>query len=88
MSSAVRDGRLSSDEKFSEVDRILERLARVESPGSRKGLREVGRGGGSSKGELGLGRPCEEVRLRKGLFEGRFRSSPGERDCSKSAVRE
>jgi hypothetical protein len=79
ISSAVRDGLLSSD-MFSDADRMLEWLDRLAMAGSRNGLRETGRGGGSSKGEAGL---CAEVgdtaRLRKGLFDERFNDNPADR---------
>jgi hypothetical protein len=73
----------------SEADRMFERLDLPASAGSRNGLRDVGRGGGSLKGEAGL---CAEVgetaRLRKGLFEERFNSSPADRwsKCRRSAL--
>ena len=79
ISSAVRDGLLSAD-MVSEADRMFDRLDLLVTAGSRNGLRESGRGGGSSKGEPGL---CAEVgdtaRLRKGLFEERFSSNPEDR---------
>lgn len=50
----MSDGRLSYDDMLSETDRIFGLLALLAMVGSRKGLREVGRGGGSSKGEVGL----------------------------------
>ena len=81
ISSAVSDGLLSAD-MLSETDRfeLLDQFAWFwfAMAGSRNGLRESGRGGGSSKGEAGL---CDAVgdtallRLRKGLFEGRLRSN-------------
>ena len=80
ISSAVSDGLLSAD-MLSEADRrfeLLDQAAWLAMAGSRNGLRESGRGGGSSKGEAGL---CDAVgdtallRLRKGLFEGRLRSN-------------
>jgi hypothetical protein len=80
ISSAVSDGLFSRD-MVSEADRRLERLDLLAIAGSRNGLRETGRGGGSSKGEAGL---CAVVgdtapRLRKGLFEERFKSNPADR---------
>lgn len=46
---------------------------------SRKGFLDVGLGGGSSKGELGAGEraPGDTARLRKGLFDPRFKVRPG-----------
>ncbi len=76
ISSAVSDGLFSND-MVSEADRIFERLDLFAMAGSRNGLRESGRGGGSSKGEPGL--VGDTARLRKGLFEGRFNSNPAER---------
>jgi len=73
----------------SETDRMFERLDLPAIAGSRNGLRDVGRGGGSSKGEAGL---CavvgETARLRKGLFEERFKSNPADRwsKCRRSAL--
>lgn len=72
ISSAVSDGLLSKD-MVSEADRMFEKLDLFVMAGSKNGLRDSGRGGGSSKGETGL---CEvegeTARLRKGLFEERF----------------
>ena len=69
-----------SVDMVSEADRMFERLDLPVTAGSRNGLRESGRGGGSSKGEVGL---CAEVgdtaRLRKGLLEERFNSKPEDR---------
>jgi hypothetical protein len=79
ISSAVRDGRLSKD-MASEADRMSEKLDRPAIAGSRNGLRESGRGGGSSKGEAGLCGPTgDTARLRKGLFEERLSKSPEDR---------
>jgi hypothetical protein len=78
MSSAVSDGLFSSD-MVSEADRIFDKLDLLAMAGSRNGLRETGRGGGSAKGETGLGRAGDAARLRKGLFELRFKSKPA--DC-------
>lgn len=81
ISSAVREGRLLSEDMVSDADRILEMLDRPARAGSRNGLRESGRGGGSSNGETGPGERLGDgrARLRKGLLEGRFRCNPAER---------
>ena len=79
ISSAVSDGLFSSD-MVSDSDRMFERLDLLPRAGSRNGLRERGRGGGSSKGEAGLrGTAGDAARLRKGLFEERLSSNPA--DC-------
>jgi len=79
ISSAVSDGRFSRGGS-SDDDRMLEKLALLVMAGSRKGLRESGRGGGSSKGETGGGGEAvtagDAARLRKGLLELRFKSKP------------
>jgi len=64
---------------------MFERLALLAMAGSRNGLRETGRGGGSSKGDAGL--VGDTARLRKGLFEERFNESPADRwSCCESAM--
>jgi hypothetical protein len=62
---------------LSDSDRMLERLDLLVMAGSRNGLRESGRGGGSSNGEAGL--VGDTARLRNGLFEGRFNDNPADR---------
>ena len=47
---------------------------------SRKGFRDTGRGGASNGELLPEGKLGEAALLRKGLFEERFKVSPGERD--------
>jgi hypothetical protein len=80
----VRDGLLSND-MLSDSDRMLERLDLLVMAGSRNGLRESGRGGGSSNGEAGL--VGDTARLRNGLFEGRFNDNPADRwSCCEPAM--
>ena len=67
---------LSVGDMVSAEERMFCRLARVVIAGSRKGLRDTGRGGGSSKGD---GRAGEMARLRKGLLEERLRVRPDAR---------
>lgn len=55
--------------------------------GSRKGLRETGRGGGSSKGDRGEGTVGDAARLRKGLLEERLRVRPRAGDRPDSPVK-
>lgn len=79
ISSAVSDG-LLSDDIVSEADRISEKLDLPATAGSRNGLRESGRGGGSSKGETRAGEARgDAARLRKGLLDERFKSNPDDR---------
>jgi len=73
MSSAVSEPFLSEVDIDSEADRILDVLERFAMEGSRKGLRDSGLGGGSSKGESWEGETTgEAARLRKGLLEERL----------------
>jgi len=74
-SSAVGDACLSAFDMLSDAIRIFCRLERVVRAGSRKGLRDTGRGGGSSKGDARVG---EIARLRNGLFEDRLRVNPAD----------
>ena len=79
ISSAVSDGLLSVA-IVSEPRRRLVRLGLLAIAGSRKGFRDRGRGGGSSKGEEGnMAVEGETARLRKGLLELRFSSNPDDR---------
>ena len=78
-SSAVGDDDvLSCVDMVSDAARIFWALALLARAGSRKGFRDIGRGGGtgSSKGETGLWRAGETARLRKGLLEERFSVNP------------
>lgn len=47
--------------------------------GFKKGLRESGRGGGSSKGDTELWRKDDTTRFRKGLFEEKLSDRPEDR---------
>jgi len=54
------------------------RLRVVFVVGSRKGFRDTGRAGGSSKGEAGLCRLGDTARLRKGLLDDRLSANPAD----------
>ena len=83
----MSDGLLSVA-MVSEPRRMLERLGLLAIAGSRKGLRESGRGGGSSKGDEGnVAVEGETARLRKGLLEERFSSNPDDRGSKWQAGR-
>lgn len=62
-----------------DISSVVRRFCRLRVVlGSRKGFRETGRAGGSSKGEPGLWRLGDTARLRNGLFDDRLSSKPAD----------